>query len=174
MRDIATKAGVNEAMLYRFSPSKTALFEEAVSGPLEEAVRQSVAQSTLFGKKAPGISEMRQLTGRYVEDILRAMQEIAPLLNAALLTDRESGSRFYSERIEPSFQRMIKVIESNLGFWPHRDFDPDFMIRSVFGMCWFLAVDSRFRNSGEADTEKQAAQIVQLIFDGLLSKRSVS
>lgn len=69
---------------------------------------------------------------------------------------------------------MIKVIESNLGFWPHRDFDPDFMIRSVFGMCWFLAVDSRFRNSGEADTEKQAAQIVQLIFDGLLSKRSVS
>lgn len=174
MREIAAKAGVNEAMLYRISPSKTALFEEAVSGPLEEAVRQTVEQSSLVGQRAPGVLEMKQLTGRYVEDMLVAMREIAPLLNAALLTDAESGRRFYSERIEPSFQRMVKVIESNLAFWPHRDFDPEFLIRAVFGMCWFTAVDVRFRGDGQADPGRQSEQIVQLIFEGLLLKRGAA
>lgn len=174
MREIAAKAGVNEAMLYRISPSKTALFEEAVSGPLEEAVRQAVEQSSLVGQRAPGVLEMKQLTGRYVEDMLVAMREIAPLLNAALLTDAESGRRFYSERIEPSFQRMVKVIESNLAFWPHREFDPEFLIRAVFGMCWFTAVDVRFRGDGQADAGRQSEQIVQLIFEGLLLKRGAA
>jgi AcrR family transcriptional regulator len=170
MRAIATAAGVNEAMLYRISPSKKELFEEAVAGPLEEAVSRTVEQSLMAARAAPGTPEMRALTRQYVKDMLNAMQEIAPLLNAALLTDRESGAHFYEKRIEPSIRRMVKVVESNLGFWPHREFDVDFLIRAIFGMCWYTAVDERFRAQATRDADHQAAQIVQLIFDGLLDK----
>ena len=171
MRSIAAKAGVNEAMLYRFSPSKKELFEEAVAGPLEEAVSRTVERSLITGRQAPGVVEMRQLTKRYVEDMLQAMHEIAPLLNAVLLTDRDTGSDFYRNRVEPSIQKMVQVVDSNLKYWPHRDFDIDFLIRAIIGMCWYLAVDERFRDvDAEAGAERKAAQIVQLIFDGLSLK----
>lgn len=167
MRAIAAEAGVNEAMLYRICPSKKRLFEESVAGPLEEAIEDTVQQSLTVSVASPSEPDMRDLTRRFLVNMLRAMRDIAPLLNAVLLTDQENGAEFYKTRLEPSLNELAGVVESNLDNWSHRDFDITFMARTVFGLCWYWVIDERF-SGREVNLEYGAAQLTDLIFDGLM------
>lgn len=165
MRTIAKEAGINEAMLYRICPTKQALFEDAVAAPLEDAVNQTVAMAEAAATQNPGTEEMRQQTRGFVDGMLGAMSEIAPLLMAALMTDQETGSHFYRQRFEPALKRIVQVVHNNLRFWPHRNFDEEVVVHAVFGMCWMFAIESRFKPE-----EKRAdlgEKLVQLIFDGI-------
>lgn len=172
MRNIAAEAGVNEAMLYRICASKKELFEEAVAVTLEETVSKTVSESLLKATDNPDAQDMRDLARHFIQDLLYAMREIAPLLNAVLLTDHSTGADFYRNRFEPALKDMVAVIESNLGNWPHREFDPDFMMRAIYGMCWYMAIDERFRAGEKNNVEAQATQMADMIFDGLFLSES--
>ena len=166
MRPIAARAGITEAMLYRISPSKLDLFEDAVAGPLEEAVNVAVELSQAL----IDITDMEDIRARCIKfstGLMAAMQEIAPLLMAVLMTDREAGEHFYQHRFEPALAQVVEVITSDETFWHNRPVAPDFVVRSVFGMCWFLALDARFGSRPEASAEQLADHIVGLMFDGI-------
>jgi AcrR family transcriptional regulator len=76
VREIA--ADVNDAMLYRFFPTKEQLFEEAIAAPLEEAITNAF-------RPAPSDAEVRKVSEDFVRDLLEAMRDIAPLLTVTSL-----------------------------------------------------------------------------------------
>lgn len=170
MRSIAAEAGVNEALLYRICHSKLELFEEAVAGPLEEAVNRSVVASSTPSIRDPQPTDVRGRTNVFVEDLLHAMREIAPLLMAVLLTDREAGNHFYQNRFEPSLKRIVLLVRDALPLWDHQEFDPDLLVRVVFGMCWIFAIDSRYGGKPAAELSALAPKLVQILFDGISNR----
>jgi AcrR family transcriptional regulator len=159
VRDIAADADVNEAMLYRFFPSKDSLFDAAVAEPLREAVSNAFAP-------VEGDAGVREVSETFVRDLLEAMEEIAPLLTV-VLADSERGVRFYREQFEPELDRLQETIDINLDVWAHREFDAQVAMRAVFGMCLFVALDARFGSRKQPDPSVLVPELFSLFWDGL-------
>jgi AcrR family transcriptional regulator len=162
VREIAAAADVNDAMLYRFFPTKEQLFEEAIAAPLEEAITNAF-------RPAPSDAEVRKVSEDFVRDLLEAMRDIAPLLTV-VLGDAERGTHFYRERFEPALARLRESIDANLGKWAHRDFDPELAMLAVCGMCWFIALHDRFSSKPTPDPKDIAPELLAIIWDGLRSR----
>jgi AcrR family transcriptional regulator len=159
VRDIAADAGVDPAMLYRFFPSKDGLFEAAVAEPLKAAVSNAFAP-------AVGDAGVRSVSEAFVRDLLKTMEEIAPLL-IVILADADRGLRFYREQFEPELERLQTTIDANLDEWAHRDFDHAIAVRAVFGMCLFVALDARFGSGQPQDAGVLVPELFAFFWDGL-------
>lgn len=162
VREIAAAADVNDAILYRYFNTKEQLFEEAIAGPLEEAVTHAF-------RPAPGDVEVREVSETFVRDLLDAMREISPLL-LVVLGDAERGAIFYRERFEPALARLREVINTNLPQWAHRDFDPDLAMLAVCGMCWFIALHNRFGSTPTDEPSDIAHEVLSIVWDGLRAR----
>jgi TetR/AcrR family transcriptional regulator len=162
VREIAAAADVNDAVLYRYFNTKEQLFEEAVAGPLEEAVGHAF-------RPAPGDAEVREVSEAFVRDLLDAMRDIAPLL-LIVLGDAERGAAFYRDRFEPALGRLREAIDTNLPEWAHRDFDPDLAMLAVCGMCWFIALHNRFGTTPTGEPDDIAPEVLSIVWDGLRAR----
>ncbi|MHB8694645.1 MAG: TetR/AcrR family transcriptional regulator [Solirubrobacteraceae bacterium] len=169
MRSIAADAGIDQAMVYRFFESKEKLFEEAIATPLQEAVDHMRAMS-LVPSDADGAYDVREHSLDAVRDLIRAMREIAPLLGVVLTIDEATSRTFYRERFEPSLNQIRDVLLANIALLPHRDLDPDLVVRVVIGTSWFLAIDERFGTSGGSGSDDAAVGLTELILDGLIAR----
>jgi AcrR family transcriptional regulator len=170
MRAIAQKARVNEALLYRISPSKEQLFIDAVADPLDEAVNRTMELSLAPQPLREGGSDVRERSVLFILDLLKAMREIAPLLNAMLLADHETGEALYSQRIEPAIAAVGDVVRANLALWEHRNFDIEVVVRAVYGMCWFFAIDERYGTGVAKEPDDLAPELLGLLFEGLIAR----
>lgn len=165
MRSIAAAAGIDQAMLYRFFPSKQDLFEASIATPLEEAVNRMQTMS-LTPSNFEGDYDVRKHALDAIGDLLGAMRDIAPLLGVVLTTDEETGIDFYRTTFEPSLIMIRDVLHANLAVLEHREFDGDLVVRAVIGTCLLLALDERFGSQSNADDA--APELVRLLLDGLL------
>ena len=166
MRPIAARAGVTEAMLYRISPSKQELFEDAVSGPLEEAVNHAVELSAAIAD-TNDMAEVRARCHSFGKAMIGLMSDYGPLFMAVLMTDRQTGSRFYQTRFEPALDQLIEIIKRDQSFWEQRTVTPEFVVRSFIGTCWFMAIDARFGSNPGAAADTLADNLIALIFEGV-------
>lgn len=167
-RDVAAEAGINEGLLYRHFSSKDELFEAAVARPLEEAVAAMVANSGIPPQEFDAAGTvMRERTTQGIENLLRAMEEIAPLLGIVLFGDIDVASKYYRERVAPSLRRVEEVVDAHRRAWSHRDFDVELLVHLVFGMAWFTVLADRF-NGRERDFRATAETIASLVIDGLI------
>jgi AcrR family transcriptional regulator len=162
VREIAAAADVNDAVLYRSFSTKEQMFEEAIAAPLEEAV-------TAAFRSAPGDPEVRAVSEAFVQDLLEAMRDIAPLL-MVVLGDAERGAAFYRQRFQPALSRLREVIDTNLPMWSHRDFDPDLAAMAVIGMCLFIALHNRFGDTPTGEPSQIAPELLSIVWDGLRSR----
>lgn len=162
VREIAAEANVNDAVLYRAFSTKEQMFEGAVARPLEEAVCAAL-------RPASGDLEVRAVSEGFVQDLLEAMGDIAPLL-LVVLGDSERGKAFYRDRFQPALARLREAIDINLPMWAHRDFDPDLATLTVCGMCLFIAVHNRFGDTPTAEPTKIAPELLSIIWDGLRTR----
>lgn len=158
MREIAAAADINDALLYRHFESKAQLFDEAVYTPLEQTVAHSFAP-------ASSEEDIKDVAGRFLEELLAWMREILPLLTV-VLADSERGQAFYRDRLRPALDDVAAATRANFGRWDHREFDPDMLIRLAWGGCWFLALDERF---GETPVALEAAvpPLLDIIWNGV-------
>lgn len=169
-KDVAAEAGINEGLLYRHFASKDELFEAAVARPLEEAVAAMVESSGVPPQEFDaGGAVMRERTTQFIEDLLRAMEEIAPLLGIVLFGDVDVASEYYRERVAPSLKRVEDVVEAHRRAWAHRDFDVELVVHLVFGMAWFTVLADRFSDR-KRDARATAETIASLIIDGLIER----
>jgi AcrR family transcriptional regulator len=162
VREIAAAADVNDAVLYRSFSTKEQMFEEAIAAPLEEAVNAAF-------RSAPGDPEVRAVSEAFVQDLLEAMRDIAPLL-MVVLGDAERGATFYRQRFQPALSRLREVIDTNLPMWSHRDFDPDLAAMAVIGMCLFIALHNRFGDTPTGEPSQIAPELLSIVWDGLRSR----
>jgi AcrR family transcriptional regulator len=167
VRVIADRAGVNDAMLYRHFDSKEELFEAAVAEPIRSAVTAIIERPWPAEPAGTGTAVMRERTIIFFEDLLRAMDEIAPLLGVVLFADQERGRHFYREHIEAAFAGIVVLTRATIGDWLHKDFDDELFARIVIGLGWTMAVDAHLGSHGQRDPHELAIQLTAILFDGI-------
>lgn len=164
-RDVATAAGVTEALLYQHFASKEELFHEAITAPLERTVDR-LAQAEPFSSFDATGRPQREVTERFMRVLLGTFVESVSLFGVVLFSDRTVGARFYNEQLAPLLLRITDAIRNNLVSWPHRDFDAYLAIVATFGMCWSVALDASYRDE-PLDIDSVAGQLTDLVFFGV-------
>ncbi|MDA4109310.1 TetR/AcrR family transcriptional regulator [Mycolicibacterium holsaticum] len=167
--DIADAAGVNSALMYQHFSSKEELFSEAVVFPLEQLLARIVQEARELSKGgAADVPE--RTTEKFIKEVLSLMVELNPLFGIVLFSDPDAGKAFYRDRLEPSLAGLMNWIERALPGWQHNEFDPRQMTLAVFGMCWFIALDSSMRGE-QLDVSAAAKQLTTFLFNGVLGPR---
>ncbi|MGF2946024.1 TetR/AcrR family transcriptional regulator [Mycobacterium sp. Lab-001] len=162
--DIADAAGVNTALMYQHFSSKEELFSEAVIYPLEQLLERTEQQTRKLAIGAENIQQ--RTTEEFVREILYIMVELSPLFGTVLFGDPEVGKKFYRDRLEPMLSRIVNLVQKALPTWRHVDFDARRTTVAVFGMSWFLAMDSSMREE-TLDVDGASKELTRLLFTGL-------
>jgi len=165
MQAIADAAGVDKAMLYRYFDSKDHLFDEAIAAPLAAAVERAAETSLVPHDADDEAGDLRQRSTDFIRDLLGGMREIAPLLGV-VLSDQTAGTRFYEEHLQPRIDQMRDVIAANAPMFDG-SYDPEIIVRAVYGMCYFFALDERFGQGSGHDIDELAHALLSIFFDGL-------
>ncbi|MCA1846905.1 MAG: TetR/AcrR family transcriptional regulator [Actinobacteria bacterium] len=158
-RHIADEAGVNEALLYHYFPSKEAIFEVAVLEPLHEMMTELFEASMMAESGTVQAQEVR----RTVLQVVRTMNEILPLLGMVLFGDQETGRRFYQEKYYPLLRQGYEAGSRAMAGWANRPIDPS-VATAVHGMCFVAAMDRWFRGV-EPDQEHMADVLTDLVLN---------
>ena len=165
-RDIAERAEITEALLYRHFASKQELFEEAIVAPLDAWVT-SLPDYVMITAGAD--EEERRETARTANaELLRATIEIMPLLGVVLFGSPDGGRDFYLRKFVPLVERTVGATAAYNRGWTRPDLDSGVVTRSGIGLYLMYAMDAQFRGA-EIDVDHVSRQFVDLIFDGMLS-----
>lgn len=169
-RDIAAEAGVNEALLYRHFASKEELFEAAVVEPLQSAVAHLVQDSGAPpADNDSSREEMVDRTRAFVHDLIGVMQEVSPLLGIMMFGGDEPAAAYYKQHLAPLLKQIGDVVRMNLGWWDHRDFDPDQVVHTLFGAIWFETTVARLRGK-RLKKEALAQDLAEMVILGLATR----
>lgn len=162
-RQIAEEAGITEALLYKFFPSKTEIFRAAVHEPLERFVGELLA--TAEGIDTRGDDRQEQLR-QVNEMLLRFMADSAPFLAVVLLSELNEGRRFYQEEFHPALSRPVYEVISKITGWRQRGTDGSLIFAAMFGAHMGMAIDALLR-SAPLDPSSVAGQLTRLFSDGM-------
>lgn len=161
---IAAQAEVTEALLYRYFPSKEALFEAAVLEPLEEMIAELAQQTARTAAsrdpevRRQGIHDMHAI-------VCGTCVDIVPLLGVALFS--EGGRAFYRDRLAPLLEDAYGGSARVLDSWPLRHrIDGRTGFTMTFGMYLGLALDAHLRDE-PLDVEEVSAQLAGMVVRGL-------
>jgi AcrR family transcriptional regulator len=162
-RRIAEEAGITEALLYRFFPSKLAIYEAAVLQPLEAFVADMLAATGEIEAR----SENREDGLRRINEMLyRFMRESAPFLAVVLLSEVNEGRRFYQNDFHPVLSKPINDVVSRITGWRSPKGDSTLIFAAMLGVHMGLAIDGLLRGASPNEGEV-AGQLTALFSDGM-------
>jgi AcrR family transcriptional regulator len=160
-RRIAEEAGITEALLYRYFPSKSAIFQAAVHEPLERFVDELLATAADIDT---GRGDRRDRLRQVNEMLLQFMADSAPFLAVVLLSELSEARRFYQDDLHPTLSRPIYEVVSKISGWRQRD--GTLIFAAMFGVHMGLALDGLLRGH-EVDAGRVADQLTRLFSDGM-------
>ena len=160
-RRIAEEAGITEALLYRFYPSKSAIFQAAVHQPLERFVDELLTTTKDID---PARGDRRDRLRQVNEMLLSFMADSTPFLAVVLLSELSDARRFYQEDLHPTLSRPIFEVVSRITGWRQRD--GSLIFAAMFGTHLGLALDGLLRGD-ELDPARVAGQLTQVFSDGM-------
>lgn len=147
-RDIAEAAGVNQATLFKFFPTKEKLFEEAVMKPLVEAM-ENLHGRVLAYEQARTPEEMGEIAEESTRRHLENMESIFPLLTTALFSDLEQGRALFREHLEPLIRERGEVLRPLV----KEGIDPHFVGLVNFGMMFAVSMQRWLGEEGGSPDE---------------------
>jgi AcrR family transcriptional regulator len=159
-RDIAEAAGVNQATLFKFFPTKEKLFEEAVIKPLTVAMENMQERLELYDA-ADTPERMAELAEESTARHLADMEQLLPLLATALFSDMEQGRRLFREHLQPLIRQRGEVLRP----LTKDGIDPEFVGLASFGMMFAVAMKRQFGEDRE-DLSSIAKQFNRLSTSG--------
>ena len=159
-RTIAEYTGASEALLYQHFPSKEALFEAAILGPLEELTATLAQQCAQLPSLAG--PQRRSTSVEIHSAVLSSMTEIAPLLGLALFSKRASGKIFYTEQIHPMLERTVESVTKALAGWDHATVNPSTLVSMIFGTYYWVGMQATFTDT-EIDVNALASEVTDLL-----------
>lgn len=128
-RAIARQAGVTEAILYQYFPSKDALFSETVVRPASENAESLLARMSALtaASRAQDPAALRMAQRELLDEVTR----LVPGIGALFYSDPDVGRQMYRELMIPVFERHVaELSESGLsesGLSESGEVDPDRM-----------------------------------------------
>jgi AcrR family transcriptional regulator len=160
-RRIAEEAGITEALLYRFFPSKSAIFQAAVHEPLERFVEELLATTADID---PAEGDRRDRLRQVNEMLLQFMADSAPFLAVVLLSELSEARRVYQADLHPTLSGPIYEVVSKITGWRQRD--GSLIFAAMFGTHLGLAFDALLLDR-DVDAHRVADQLTRLFSDGM-------
>jgi AcrR family transcriptional regulator len=169
IREIASRAGVTEPMIYQHFGSKKALFEAATVEPFTGYISDyftNWSRNSLGERSATAESE-DFLRGLY--DVLYAERKV--LLAMVAVREFDPGFSAGPQYVEEAFAQALKqfqdLIDVESAKRGYRKFDSHIWVRLVFGAVLSLALHGSMLNSGRfLDRDKAIAELAQMTIRG--------
>jgi AcrR family transcriptional regulator len=162
---IAKRAGVSEAIIYRYWDSKEDLYIEAVVEPLRDIVEKTAAAVEEYPESVSEDERTERAQAFYGKTIER-MTESLPLLGLVLFGEPGTAKKFYDRCWRPSLERLSNAWRTYYEENGVKDYpDTDVAARITFGACMMYALDARY---GKKLNRRDVSQLLaQASFDGM-------
>jgi AcrR family transcriptional regulator len=135
-KEIADRAGITEAFLFRRFASKEEMYQAAVEQPIAEAFDGLASDIEAIGNEC---GDDRPLFIRRVTELcLEFFAEWGSLDAVALFSELNMGRLFYQSVLAPKLKRIRKVIADHAGV---PGVDKEILRRAMFGAPWAIAFD---------------------------------
>ena len=130
-RQIAQRAAVNEAIIFRHFPTKEDLYWAVI----EHQIALRPARALLEARLASTGDPAAVLVG-LAEDLLNRDTTLTRLLQFTALEKHELSDRFYRTHVSGYFDQLADFIRRNIQAGHFRDVDPLLAARSFIGMLF--------------------------------------
>ncbi len=172
-REIAEKAKVNEAIIFRHFPSKEDLYWAVI----EHKCALSKGKEQVEAHLASGV-EIRQVFLNLGRDFLRRREEddtLPRLLFFTALENHRLSSRFFQNHIVVFYETLAAYIREQIEKGLFRKVDPVMAARGFFGMLvYHYMVQDLFggKRFQKIDLDTAVENIVDLFLNGMMSRAS--
>jgi AcrR family transcriptional regulator len=168
-REIAQAAGTTESALYRHFASKEQLFHDAVGGRLQEIINAGLAASeTQLARLSSDDERLDVFRGQHLH-YLQVIEQTAPLLGAALFSERDAGVQLYRSIVAPFLDRMTEATAEAMVPWANEGADARTLILVAVGGYLLISLDAYFREM-TVDHEAVADRIAWLLYYGVAGR----
>jgi AcrR family transcriptional regulator len=161
-KDIAERAGITEAFMFRIFDGKEDLYRAAIEIPAEELLARLENDIRLVTSRgADGIDTLRAINERGIS----ILSELAPIAVVALFSEMKRGKAFYRRSVIPPLRR-AQLYLSGVAGWDTTGVDPDVLWRAVLGVQFGTVVHHLLTDS-PIDAHDVAQRLTRLIVSGI-------
>ena len=163
-KEIAERAGVTEAFLYRHLASKEEMYEVAILEPLRVGLAALAYDIQIYYDTIPdSIAFMDAVNER----CLRFYSEMAAIQAVALYSELAKGRELYVT-LKPILDHIGELIAERMG-WAERGLEVDLVRRAILGSQWAIALDLMLRHR-KVDLSETAQRLTVLFTGGVREK----
>jgi AcrR family transcriptional regulator len=163
-RDIAQRAGITEAYLYRHFHSKHEIFMLAIDRPIDEMITHLRDETRELAARSD--VERTEVLLRSHELLLECMVEIAPLVAAALLSDSGRNDQFYTDHLFPRLRDVLALVIPDITGYPLKAFQLDVFVDAMIGIHLTIALEHLLENK-PVDVPNVARQVTTMFAAGV-------
>jgi AcrR family transcriptional regulator len=135
-KDIAARAGITEAFLFRLFDSKEQLFTESMRGPLEQGYVEYAAQVQTLAQRCSG----QEFRDGLMEIGLAFFLVYGQMTAVVLFSELGEGRRFYREKVVPHLADIGALVMSQSGV-QDPGIDSYTVQCAIFGVQWVSTFD---------------------------------
>ncbi|WP_123023271.1 TetR/AcrR family transcriptional regulator [Mycolicibacterium stellerae] len=160
-KEIAERAGITEAFMFRLFDGKEELYQTAIEDPAAELVRRWARElSEIATRGDDAVTTMLEIN----EQGIAILDELAPLFMIAVFSRMERGKRFYRQVVEPALSETLSSIP--LSGWAPPDVNAEVMWRAIFGIQLGIVIRHELTRT-PMDTLEVASQLTRMIATGI-------
>lgn len=164
LRDIADRAGITEAYLYRYFTSKAELYHAAVFEPVERIIDEF--EGVLDELTATNGITAAELVRRLNEIMLEFMVAAVPYLGVALFSDLAVENSFYKTTLRPRVYDRTRDVIAAIKGWPDKRVDLAVVNDTMWSLNYGVALDGLLRGV-DIDVPRAAKRVTQLYVLGI-------